>query len=106
MLFFKDVFQSCYVICFYYTSYISVGGSDKHGTSVFPHFHNFKQKGMFLPYPEITGAREVLAILVQGQGHDAVRRVEGLLHTIAVVDVYVNVQHPLVVSMATGCTLS
>ena len=61
---------------------------------------------MFHPYPEISGAREVLPVLVQGQGHDTVGRVEGLLHPVTVMDVYVNVQHPLVVSMATGCTLS
>lgn len=48
-------------------------------------------------HPEVSRAGEVLAVLVEGAGHDAVRRVEGLLHPVAMVDVYVDVQHPLVV---------
>ena len=41
---------------------------------------------------EIAGAGEVLAVLVEGDGHHSVRRVEGLLHPITVVDVDVHVQ--------------
>eukprot|EP00850_Spirogloea_muscicola_P008017 SM000042S15284 [mRNA] locus=s42:174238:177192:+ [translate_table: standard] len=47
--------------------------------------------------PEVAGAGEVLAELVEGDGHDAVGGVEGLLHAVAVVDVDVDVQHALVV---------
>mmetsp|Transcript_11210 Transcript_11210/g.24142 ORF Transcript_11210/g.24142 Transcript_11210/m.24142 type:complete len:274 (+) Transcript_11210:1586-2407(+) len=41
-----------------------------------------------------TCTREELAVLVEAHRHDPVRQVEGLLHTIAVVDVNVHVQHP------------
>lgn len=50
------------------------------------------------PYPQVSSAGEVLAVLVERHGHDAVRGVEGLLHAVSVVDVNVNVQNPLVVS--------
>lgn len=42
-------------------------------------------------HPQISGSREVFAILVKGDGHDPVSGVEGLLHTVTMVDVYVNV---------------
>ena len=42
-------------------------------------------------------AGEEVAELVEGDAHDAVRRVEGLLHAVAVVDVDVDVQHARVV---------
>ena len=49
----------------------------------------------------LTCAREVVvAVLVEGAGHDSVCEVEGLLDTIAVVDVYVQVQHTRVISTA------
>ena len=45
-----------------------------------------------------TSAREEeVSIFVEGDGHDSVSEVEGLLHPIAVVDVDVAVQHPRVV---------
>lgn len=53
-------------------------------------------------YPEVTGAREVLAVLVEGHGHDSVRCVESLLHTVPMMDVNVYVQHSLVVSGKRG----
>lgn len=34
---------------------------------------------------------------MEGHGHDPVSGVEGLLHTVSMVDVYVDVQHSLVV---------
>lgn len=49
-------------------------------------------------YPQVSGAGEVLPVLVKGDGHDSVCGVEGLLHAVAVVNVDVDVQHPLVVS--------
>lgn len=49
-------------------------------------------------YPEVTGAREVLSILVEGHGHDTVCSVESLFHTISVMDVNIYVQNSLVVS--------
>mmetsp|Transcript_20578 Transcript_20578/g.48498 ORF Transcript_20578/g.48498 Transcript_20578/m.48498 type:complete len:426 (-) Transcript_20578:122-1399(-) len=45
---------------------------------------------------DVPGAREVLPELVKGARHDAVRRVEGLLDAVSVVDVDVDVQDPLV----------
>ena len=44
-------------------------------------------------YPEIACAGEVVTVLVEGQSHNAVCGVEGLLHAVAVVDVNVDVQH-------------
>ena len=49
------------------------------------------------PYPQVAGAGEVLSVLVERERHDAVRRVKRLLHAVAVVNVDVDVQHPLVV---------
>ena len=45
---------------------------------------------------DVAGAREVLAELVEADGHDAVGRVEGLLDAVAVVDVDVDVEDALV----------
>ena len=47
-------------------------------------------------YLDVARAREVLAVLVEGDGHHAVGGVEGLLDTVTVVDVDVNVQHSVV----------
>lgn len=44
-------------------------------------------------YPKVACAGEVVAVFVKGQCHNAVRRVERLLHAISVMDVNVNVQH-------------
>ena len=41
--------------------------------------------------PEVAGAGEVLSILVEGDSHDSVCRVEGLLNTVAMVNVNVDV---------------
>ena len=46
---------------------------------------------------DVPGAGEELAVLVEGDGHDAVGGVEGLLHAVPVVHVNVNVQHAPVV---------
>ena len=46
---------------------------------------------------EVAGAGEVLAVLVEGDGHDAVGGVEGLLDAVSVVDVDVDVEDALVV---------
>ena len=40
---------------------------------------------------DVAGAREVVSVLVEGDGHHAVGEVEGLLHAVAVVDVDVDV---------------
>ena len=45
--------------------------------------------------PKISCSREVLSILVERDSHYTVCGVEGLLDTISVVDVDVNVQHSL-----------
>ena len=45
--------------------------------------------------PKISCSREVLSILVERDSHHTVCGVEGLLDSIAVVDVNVNVQHSL-----------
>ena len=46
---------------------------------------------------QVAGAREVLAVLVERDGHDAIGGVEGLLDAVAVVHVDVDVEHALVV---------
>lgn len=48
-------------------------------------------------HPKVTSSREVLPIFMEGHSHNSVCCVEGLLHSISMVDVYVDVQHPLVV---------
>mmetsp|Transcript_8011 Transcript_8011/g.32957 ORF Transcript_8011/g.32957 Transcript_8011/m.32957 type:complete len:411 (-) Transcript_8011:6-1238(-) len=45
---------------------------------------------------EVSGARKVLAKLVERDGHDAIGGVEGFLHAVTVVDVDVDVQYALV----------
>lgn len=54
-----------------------------------------------LRYLQVAGAREVLAELVERDAHHAIRGVESLLNTIAVVDINVDVQHALVVPIRT-----
>lgn len=54
--------------------------------------------GLEQTYPQVSSSGEVLPVLVEGHGHNSVRGVEGLLYTVAVVNVDVDVQHPLVVS--------
>ena len=52
-------------------------------------------------YKSVTCAgEEVVAIFMEGDGHDAVSEVERLLDTIAVVNVDVDVQHTRVVPVA------
>lgn len=48
-------------------------------------------------HPQVSGSGEVFPVLVKGNSHDSVCGVEGLLHPVTVVDVNVDVQHPLVV---------
>ena len=48
-------------------------------------------------YSEVSGPGEILSVLVEGHRHDSVCGVEGLLYPVAMVNVNVNVQHPLVV---------
>ena len=43
--------------------------------------------------PKFAGAREVLAVLVEGNGHDTVGAVEGFFNTVTVVYVNVDVEH-------------
>ena len=47
---------------------------------------------------QFTCAREVLTIFVEGDGHNAVRGIEGFFYAVAVVDVDVDVEDALVVS--------
>ncbi len=56
---------------------------------------------MKVSYSEITSSREVLAILVERHGHDSVCGVEGFLYAITMMDININIQHPLVVSTNT-----
>lgn len=49
-------------------------------------------EGKFKPtHPQVSSAREVFPILVKGDSHNSVCGVEGLLHSITVMDVNVNV---------------
>jgi len=52
-------------------------------------------------YSQVTGSREIFAILVKRQRHDAVGRVERFFHSVSVVDVDINVQNSLVISNIT-----
>lgn len=47
---------------------------------------------------QLTSTREVFAVLVEGDGHDTVGRIEGLLDTISVVDVNIDVEDALLES--------
>lgn len=49
-------------------------------------------------YPQVTRAGEILSVLVEWNRHHAVCGVKSLLHTVAVVDVNVNVEDSLVIS--------
>ena len=46
-----------------------------------------------MEYRNVAGAGEEVAEFVEGDGHDAVGRVEGFFHAVAVMDVDVDVQH-------------
>ena len=59
-------------------------------------WHDVKQTVLTCPW------KEVVPVLVEGYGHDSVCQVEGLLYPVAVVNIYVYVQYPRVVSMETG----
>ena len=48
-------------------------------------------------HPEVSSSREVLPIFMEGHSHDPVCSVEGFLHSVPMVDVDIDVQHPLVV---------
>ena len=48
-------------------------------------------------HPEISCAGEVFPVLMERDRHHSVRGVESLLHSIAVVNVDIHVQHTLVV---------
>ena len=45
---------------------------------------------------QVASAREVVPKLVEGTGHHAIREVERLLHSVAVVDIDVDLEDPLV----------
>lgn len=59
-------------------------------------YHKPKLDGNF-KRPLTRAGEEVVAVLVEGHGHDAVRQVKGLLDAVAVVNVDVDVQNPGVV---------
>lgn len=44
---------------------------------------------------KFTGPREVLAVFMERYGHDTICRVEGLLHAVSMMDINVDIQHPL-----------
>ena len=47
---------------------------------------------------QLAGTGEVLAVLVEGYGHDAIGRVKGFLHTITVVNIDIDVENALLES--------
>lgn len=59
----------------------------------------YPEAGCFLStsHPEVSGSREVLPVFMKGHGHDSVCGVECLLYSIAMMDVNINIEHPLVV---------
>ncbi len=52
---------------------------------------------MHTPYFEVSRPRKVLPVLVEGDCHDSVRGIERLLYTVTMVNVNVNVEHPLMI---------
>ena len=52
--------------------------------------------------PQVSSSGEVFPVLVEGDRHDPVGGVEGLLDAVPMVDVNINVQHPLVVPGSEG----
>ena len=51
---------------------------------------------------DVSCSREVFSILVEGDCHHTVSSIEGFFHPITVMDVYVDVQHSLMVSARKG----
>ena len=51
-----------------------------------------------ITYPNLARAGEILPILVETNGHHAIGSEKGLLDTVAMVHVDVNVEHTLVIS--------
>lgn len=49
--------------------------------------------------PKVSRAREKLAVFVKADRHHAIGGIECLLDPIAVMDVYINIQHTIVISM-------
>ena len=60
--------------------------------------YNVSDKSLNFGYLEVSSPREILPILVEGDCHHPVSRVERFLYSIAMVNVYVNIQHTLMVS--------
>ena len=60
--------------------------------------HRVYVMSIIFGYLEVSGPREVLPVLVEGHCHHTVGRVECLLYSVAMVNVYVNIQHTLMVS--------
>lgn len=48
-------------------------------------------------YLEVPRPRKVLPVLVEGDRHDSVCGIERLFYTVAMVNVNVNVEHPLMI---------
>ena len=48
-------------------------------------------------YSQISRSREVFSVLVEADSHDSVGSVEGLLHSVSVMDVNINVEDSLMV---------
>lgn len=53
--------------------------------------HKITEGELGQTYPEVSSAREVFPILVKRDSHHSVCGVEGLLHSVAMVDVNVDV---------------
>ena len=60
--------------------------------------YNVSDKSLNFGYLEVSSPREILPILVEGDCHHPVSRIERFLYSIAMVNVYVNIQHTLMVS--------
>lgn len=48
-------------------------------------------------HPKVPSSREVLSVFMERHSHDPVCGIEGLFHAIAMVNINVNIQHPLVI---------
>lgn len=45
---------------------------------------------------DVASAREIILELMEGAGHDSIGEIEGLLNTVAVVDIDIDIQHSLI----------
>ena len=96
----REVGSSQHNICLFRLQYpkqqklgFSIITCSKHNTLV-----RLKQKRHL--YPEVASSGEIFAVFVEGDRHDSVGCVESLFNAVTMVNVNIDVQHTLVVSVS------